>query len=344
MKQLLADSARKLFSDLATPHALAAIESGTDDASAAWQQIEQAGFADALLDEAAGGAGLTLHDVFDVLVAAGRHALPLPLGATMWVRRLLADHDLPAPTGALTIAATPLPEDGPFELRAVPFGRVASAVLVNRGDACWLLPTDSAECSSTGVHRSLQAHLRWSQWPAQAQPVGAARPCLEAGALIGSALLAGALDSALQMSLAYAADRVQFGRPIGRFQAIQQQLAEAAELTQAALMAAEMGAAAGLPCHGSLLVALAKARTSAAVARCAATAHAVHGAMGITAEYPLQLATRRLHEWRGDYGSETLWQRRIGAALLAPGQGRSLEFMLHHLDPSHATTHDQEPG
>ena len=65
-----------------------------------------------------------------------------------------------------------------------------------------------------------------------------------------------------------------------------------------------MGAQAGLPQSSTALhAALAKARTSAAVPRVAAVAHAVHGAMGITAEYPLHLWMRRLHEWRLDFGA-----------------------------------------
>jgi alkylation response protein AidB-like acyl-CoA dehydrogenase len=66
--------------------------------------------------------------------------------------------------------------------------------------------------------------------------------------------------------------------------------------------------------------AVAKARTSEAAAQVAATAHALHGAIGITAEHDLQLLTRRLHDWRMADGSEALWHRRLGEELLASGQ------------------------
>ena len=56
-----------------------------------------------------------------------------------------------------------------------------------------------------------------------------------------------------------------------------------------------------------LAAAIAKARTSMAVPLVASTAHALHGAIGITEEYDLQLYTRRLHEWRMADGSETSW-------------------------------------
>lgn len=52
----------------------------------------------------------------------------------------------------------------------------------------------------------------------------------------------------------------------------------------------------------------------------AAIAHGVHGAMGIAAEFPLQIFTRALHAARLAFGTERVWQARIGAALLASGQ------------------------
>jgi alkylation response protein AidB-like acyl-CoA dehydrogenase len=62
---------------------------------------------------------------------------------------------------------------------------------------------------------------------------------------------------------------------------------------------------------------MAKARASEAAVLVANTAHGLHGAIGVTEEYDLQLLTRRLHEWRMVHGSETYWNRLIGEQLLA---------------------------
>ncbi len=336
MNDMLAESADKLFADVATPAAVLEIERGGDTA-ALWRQIDEAGFCDALVPEDAGGVGLQLHGVFPLLVAAGRHALPLPLAATCWARVLLAARGVSAPASPIALAAAPLVEaDGTLTARAVPFGRVADWVVVQRGDTAWLLPIDAAVRRDIGVHGSLQAHLYWSAWPGDgAIELGDGLPCHETGAVLWAAMLAGALDKVLDMTVAYANERVQFGRSIGKFQAVQQNISEIAELAQAAMLAAEMGAQAGLPQSSTALhAALAKASTSAAVPRVAAVAHAVHGAMGITAEYPLHLWTRRLHEWRLDFGAETFWHRRIGTALLdRPGGGGALDFVLDALAP-----------
>jgi alkylation response protein AidB-like acyl-CoA dehydrogenase len=62
---------------------------------------------------------------------------------------------------------------------------------------------------------------------------------------------------------------------------------------------------------------MAKSRTSEAAVLVASIAHALHGAIGITEEYDLQLLTRRLHEWRIAHGSEAHWNAWIGHSVLA---------------------------
>ena len=139
-------------------------------------------------------------------------------------------------------------------------------------------------------------------------------------AALYAALLAGALARTFEITLQYGNDRVQFGKPIGRFQAIQHQLAVMAELVAASRVAAEAAFQGGGAMPAPMAAALAKARASDAVSACAGIAHAVHGAIGVTQEYDLQLHTRRLHEWRLAHGSEDHWHGVIGQAVIASGQ------------------------
>jgi acyl-CoA dehydrogenase len=196
-----------------------------------------------------------------------------------------------------------------------------------------VLPTASAEKTASGVHGSLRADLRWPSLPAAAIAGTARVAWPEASAAISAALIAGALARVLHLTVAFANDRVQFGKSIGKFQAIQHQLAVMAEHVVAAHMAAEIGCAGAGPLPEPLRAALAKARTSEAAALAAPMAHAVHGAIGITAELDLQLYTRRLHEGRADYGAEAHWNRVVGRALLEAG-GSALDFMRSALIPS----------
>ena len=91
-------------------------------------------------------------------------------------------------------------------------------------------------------------------------------------------------------------------------------------------MAAELAFSGAGRVPARLATAIAKARTSMAVPLVASTAHALHGAIGVTEEFDLQLYTRRLHEWRMADGSETYWNSIVGEALLAQPQATVTDF------------------
>jgi acyl-CoA dehydrogenase len=114
------------------------------------------------------------------------------------------------------------------------------------------------------------------------------------------------------MTLGYVNDRQQFGRSLGKFQAVQQQLSVMAEHVAATRVAAQLGCAAHRTSEQRIAAAIAKARASRAAPLVANGAHALVGAMGITAEFDLQLYTRRLHAQRLQYGSESYWDDVIG--------------------------------
>jgi acyl-CoA dehydrogenase len=139
-------------------------------------------------------------------------------------------------------------------------------------------------------------------------------------ALARAIQLAAALEQVLAWTVQYAGERVQFGRPLGKFQAIQMELAEMAgevtavtALTDAAVQAVERDE------NVVLASAAAKVRAGAAVEVVARLAHQVHGAIGFTQEHRLHHLTRRLWSWRDEAGTELAWSRVLGAGLLADG-------------------------
>ena len=152
------------------------------------------------------------------------------------------------------------------------------------------------------------------------------RACLDA------AYMAGAMQTVLDKTLQYANDRQQFGRPLGKFQAIQHQLAVMAEQTLAAQMAAQLGCKHANPLPSLLAVAVAKARCSEAAVEIAALGHSIHGAIGFTAEFDLQLFTRRLHALRQASGSESYWHDVLGHHLVSERQDASLELVRELTD------------
>jgi alkylation response protein AidB-like acyl-CoA dehydrogenase len=142
---------------------------------------------------------------------------------------------------------------------------------------------------------------------------------LRAGALVRACQMAGAMQGALDLSVGYARERVQFGKSLSTFQAIQQQLALLAEETAATNMAA-IAACRAADRGGALFeIASAKLRANIAVATVTSVAHQVHGAMGFTKEYKLQKLTRLLWQWRSDYGNDRYWADRLGKAIANHG-------------------------
>jgi alkylation response protein AidB-like acyl-CoA dehydrogenase len=316
---LVADTVEQLLAEASAPRRVREIEAGGSPA-ALWSAVAGSGFADALVPEDRGGAGLGLAGAFPIVLACGRHAVPVPFAHTMAVRALLAAAGAPWPEGPVSFSPAAGGGPGVTCLR-VPFGRVSEWILAGRPGAAVLLPVAAARVEASRVHGSLEADLRWEALPSDAVLVEGAAPLRRIGAALHAGLLAGAMDRVLALTVAHANDRVQFGKSIGKFQAIQQQLSVLAEEVFASRMAARIGLAGPGHLPGELQAALAKARTSEAAARVAAIAHAVQGAMGITEEGDLQLYTRRLHEWRLADGAERHWNERIGEAVLAhPGR------------------------
>jgi acyl-CoA dehydrogenase len=150
-------------------------------------------------------------------------------------------------------------------------------------------------------------------------PALCAQGFLHLGALMRAQQMVGAMERCLDYAIAYATERKQFGRPIGKFQAIQHMLAEAAGQFAAASAGADLAVDAVGKADFEFAAAVAKARAGEAAGKVAEVCHQVHGAMGFTQEHPLHFATRRLWSWRDEFGHEAFWQQRIGMLVCAEG-------------------------
>jgi alkylation response protein AidB-like acyl-CoA dehydrogenase len=167
------------------------------------------------------------------------------------------------------------------------------------------------------VHGSLAANLRCPDARGATHVPGAGPLLPTFAAALHAALLSGAMTRVFEMTLQYCNDRIQFGKTLGKFQAVQHQLSVMAEHVAAASIAAEAAFRTDAATPSLLAAAMAKSRTSEAAVLVASMAHALHGAIGIAEEYDLQLLTRRLHEWRMAHGSEAHWNALIGHSVLA---------------------------
>jgi len=305
MDNAYSDALAVLLRDHCTPARVRAVESG-QGGDALWQVLHESGFADCLLPETAGGAALALTDVAPLLFVIGQHALPLPLGQTMFARAVLHRAGIGIPAGPIALASFDA-----AQRTHVSCGATAAWFLVQDGGHAALVRRAEADVEETGVHGDLTVSI--GRPPVTGFPLapGALRTM---GACVHAAQMAGAMARVFDMTLQYANDREQFGRPVGKFQAIQHQISVMAEQVAAVRMAAQVACASADAWPDPIRVAIGKLNASDAVATVTAIAHAVHGAIGITEEYDLQLLTRRLHAWRLADGSERYWAREIGAA------------------------------
>jgi acyl-CoA dehydrogenase len=333
-RQILAEQVDRLLGNLVTREVLAEAEAGVWPARA-WQAIEEHGLTRILVAGDEGAAGWGEAEV--VCRAAGRHRVPVPLAESVLAGWLISGAGIDVPEGPLSLAPVRLGEtlrlsrdDGSWRLHGtatrIPWGCDAGhlavlalhdatphVALVKRG--AW---TCAADVNIAGEPRDACA-FEDAEVVAAAPTAVVTDTLLAFGAMARAAQIAGALEYVLDQSVRYANDRVQFGRPIAKFQAVQQELARLAGEVAAAGAAAELGFQAAERGDAGFEAAVAKARASEAASIGAAIAHQTHGALGFTHEHALHFATRRLWSWRAEMGSETYWSERIGAAAVAQG-------------------------
>ena len=327
MDNPFATALHDVLADQCTPAMVRQIETHPQDRTL-WAPLSAMGFADALLPEEAGGAALALEQAFDLFEACGRHALPLPLPETLWARALLQHAGLPLPAGPMGLGLAAAPPQGQVNgdlWVEVSAGRCCDHVLAQTTRGLRLLAVADAQVHPHGL--AMDARMGWHTAQVQAAPLLSVQADLKAAqALLAAAQMSGAMMAVFEQSLAHANQRQQFGKPIGQFQAIQHNLSVLAEQVFAARMAARLACQGQIDQVQPLRVAVAKARTSQAAQQVTALAHGLHGAMGFTSEFDLQLRTRRLYAWRMCAGAESHWQQVLGRAVLARPE-RSLDVL-----------------
>jgi alkylation response protein AidB-like acyl-CoA dehydrogenase len=252
---LVAETARRILGDLCDPQT---VNRAADDGwmAPAWSALEEAGLPLAWVPEALGGSGAGLADGFAVLREAGRAAVPVPIAETLVAGWLLAQAGVASPRGPMACGPARegdrivLAGDGSLSgrLRAIPFAKGAEhlAVLAERESGAAVVALMAACDARIDDATSLAGD------PLNPVRLDGVRPAavaeapagLDAGALLlmGAAVramqMAGALEAILDLAVAYANERVAFGRPIGKFQAVQQSLARLAGEVAAAIAAA----------------------------------------------------------------------------------------------------------
>ena len=327
-REMLLETAGRFFSDRCGRDVVNGVEKGVWPADL-WNAIEEMGLPLIAVPEDKGGVGGTLADMLALVRLAGSHAVPVPLAETSLVNLLIAAAGSAPKPGPATLVLGNLQVRGgrlSGKVERVPFATVAERFVSIIGDTLAVVSADNvqveAKPSSAGEPYGTVSFDNAVAEFTGVSPVATER-AMELAALTRAMQMAGAADRVLAIAVEYSKQRVQFGRSISTFQAIQHMLAELASYVAASIASAEAAARdadeGGVREGGSFSIAAAKSQVSEFAHRIAAISHQSMGAMGFTHEHILHHYTRRLWVWRRDFGSETFWGERIGAAFAKAG-------------------------
>lgn len=331
MRELLTAAAGKVFADVFSRDVRNAAERGEWPASA-WEAMESVGLPAAATSEARGGPGADAGDVFALVKLAGACAIPVPLAETLLAEQMLAAASLPPVAGPCTVGPvlrrdrlTMSRRGGEWQLSGtlhrIPWARHARSIVViaqfEGKDRTVIVQNPPAVDAGWNYAREPRDTVRLDQFKLADNLAGegvsmAGEELYVRGALMRLLAMAGALETILELTVRYAKERVAFGRPIGKFQAVQQQIAALASQVAAASAAAHAAADCSQQRPAYFEIAAAKARIGEAVAIAVGVAHQVHAAIGFTHEHQLQRSTRRLMAWRDEFGTESEWAGWVG--------------------------------
>ncbi|WP_206343111.1 acyl-CoA dehydrogenase family protein [Streptomyces mesophilus] len=274
------------------------------------------------IDEERGGPGGSLYDLLVVVESLAGHGIGVPIveaSTADWVVSRAGDL-------ADGLATVVLLDEAPdvasgtltAELTSVPWARDAARLVlcapgvaplqVDLGDVSVTVrnvdniagePRDTVVLTATPVTSVEGA-------PAYAE-------VRERLALLWSAAVLGAAHGAYRLTRTYVSEREQFGAPLLKIPAV------AGNLARMRVQLVQADAALALAREGGA-VDIARITTAAAATEIAQIAHQLHGAMGITEEYPLHRLTRRLWSWRDAVASERRWAESLGRRAADAGE------------------------
>jgi len=293
-----------------------------------WAGLDRLGLVRLTGSEQSGGSGASWYEVAELIAAAARNGVRVPL----------AEHDVlacwlleqvGAPIAAAARTACILDETG--TATAVPWASTAERIVViwQHDGGHLLADLDCAQLRITpgsnliGEPRDTVA-ADTSALPGTPVPAGLVAQLQLKAALVRSIQVCAALDKILELVAEHASARTQFGRPLSKFQAVQQLISDTAAEAALARAATEAALSAAVRSNWSgsnLRFAVSVARSCAGHAASVAVrnAHQVLGAIGTTAEHRLHEYTRAALAWRSGFGSVQHWDQQVTDAALAAG-------------------------
>lgn len=293
-----------------------------------WTQLDELGLTALTTDEESGGTGAGWAEAAELIRAAAGNGVRIPVGEhDLLANRVLAEVGLPISPARRTVAL--LDADG--VARAVPWAAAAERVVL-------IWPDGDGYLACDGAAESLHVTPGWNLAGEPRDTVAVTVTGLDGtrvpeaivtalqlrGALLRALQICAALDRIQTLCVEHTTSRVQFGRPLSKFQAVQHLVADIAAEASLARAATEAALAEAVATDWAgerlpLLIAVARSCAGHAASVVVRNAHQVHGAIGTTREHRLHEFTRPVMAWRSEFGSVQYWDDQLTAAALEVG-------------------------
>lgn len=308
----------------------------------AWHVLAESGLTLLTTPESAGGSGAGFTEASVLLDRAGYHALPAPLAESDLLAAWLLTRIGRTPPGSPTTAVCVDLKHSRISaekitLHDVPWGAIATNIVVVGEDFVGYLPADSTVLSPLGdLAGENYATVRFDGAALDTTVVSEdLRPEFRVrGAWARSIQICGALERALDLALAHVTERRQFGRAIGKFQAVQDLIARSVGLlttakaasSHAVAVAAETGFGSEATAIATTVAKIQAGRAAVGVSR---NVHQAFGAIGFTLDHQLRHSTTRALSWNRDFGTATEWSIRLGRSVMQSSDS-VWEFAVEH--------------
>jgi len=295
-----------------------------------WRALEDLGLVRLTGPESVGGSGAGWYEAAELLSAAVRHGVRIPLAEHdllgCW---LLEANDMPCDGAVRTVAllddqgvATAVPWAGGAE-RIVVVWPSADGYRVADAEPSALRITPGANMIGEPRDAVTADVAALSGVPVATERVGELH---RKSALVRAIQVCATLDRILTLSIEHTASRIQFGRPLSKFQTVQNLISDIAAEAALARAATEAALTAAITSDWStdrldFLVAVARSCAGHAASVVVRNAHQVHGAIGTTREHRLHEFTRPALAWRSEFGSVAHWDAVVTDAALQAGAG-----------------------
>lgn len=293
-----------------------------------WHQLDGLGLVRLTGPEHCGGSGAGWHEAAELLTVAVQHSVRIPL----------AEHDLLA-CWLLEASGSPCDDAVRTVCLLDAQGAAAGVPWASRAQQIVVIWPWGSEYHAADVNAESLDITPGANAIGEPRDIVVADPAALCGVPVEAALIdqlrlksamvravqvCAALDQILELSIEHASSRVQFGRPLSRFQAVQNMIADMAAQAALARSATEAALTAAVTSAWStsnldFLVAVARSCVGHAASVVVRNAHQVHGAIGTTREHRLHEFTRPALVWRGEFGSLRYWDEQVTSAALHAG-------------------------